>query len=225
MVIHGEGVRALAAEVGAHYTVDPTVTPMMNGDTDILRLRISAGELEKLADLVRGLGAELEFNILSRSLYFLEEADLAVMWPERSDVSAIAKFLRDTLKRPGYEVDYVNRYYSKEAIAEPACVLGYTQVFVVSNGDVLTGCYPLKPVGNILRQRLENILKSQAYVSQCVSMVRRECPGCTCGVETSLAMKHAAASAFFHLDRLKHGATTRGGGVLTPVASADSPRP
>ena len=29
-----EGVRQLAAEVGAHYTLDPTITPMMNGDTD-----------------------------------------------------------------------------------------------------------------------------------------------------------------------------------------------
>lgn len=51
----GDGVRALAAEVGAHYTVDPTVTPMMNGDTEILRLRISASELHSIfrnSDLV-----------------------------------------------------------------------------------------------------------------------------------------------------------------------------
>ena len=36
-----EGVRQLAFEVGAHYTLDPTITPMMNGDTSLLRLRIS----------------------------------------------------------------------------------------------------------------------------------------------------------------------------------------
>jgi AdoMet-dependent heme synthase len=36
-----EGVRRLASEVGAHYTLDPTITPMMNGDTSVLRLRIS----------------------------------------------------------------------------------------------------------------------------------------------------------------------------------------
>jgi hypothetical protein len=28
--------------------------------------------------------------------------------------------------------------------------------------------------------------------SQAVAMVRRECPGCTCGIESSLAVKHAA---------------------------------
>jgi radical SAM protein with 4Fe4S-binding SPASM domain len=41
----GEGVRMLAAELGAHYTVDPTVTPMMNGDTSVLRHRLPADAL------------------------------------------------------------------------------------------------------------------------------------------------------------------------------------
>jgi AdoMet-dependent heme synthase len=40
-----EGVRMLAAEVGAHYTLDPTITPMMNGDTSILRLRLPSDQL------------------------------------------------------------------------------------------------------------------------------------------------------------------------------------
>ena len=33
-------------------------------------------------------------------------------------------------------------------------------------------------------------------------MIRRECPGCTCGIESSLAMKHAASSAFYELSQL-----------------------
>jgi len=165
--------------------------------------RLSADELEKLADLAHSLGADIEFNILSRSLSFLKDADLASMWPQVSDVPKIAKFVRDTLKRPAYETDYISRYYHNEAMAEPACVLGYLQVFVLSNGDVLTGCYPLNPVGNILQDSLASVLASEAYSRQCVAMIRRECPGCTCGIESSLAMKHAASSAFFELKRLK----------------------
>jgi MoaA/NifB/PqqE/SkfB family radical SAM enzyme len=179
--------------------------------------RMSAGELETLADLAHSAGAELEFNILSRSLFFLKDADLASLWPERSDVPAIAKFVRDTLKRPAYEVDYVSKYYYNEGLEEPPCVLGYLQVFVLSNGDVLTGCYPLSPVGNILQDKLENILQSEAYSRQCGSMIRRECPGCTCGVESSLAMKYAGSSAFFHLSRLKE---SRKSNEAAPAAAA-----
>jgi MoaA/NifB/PqqE/SkfB family radical SAM enzyme len=166
--------------------------------------RISAAELGNLADIAHDLGADIEVNILSRSLFFLKDADMASMWPERRDVPKIAKFVRDKLKRPTYEVDYITRYYNNDAIAEPPCVLGYLQVFVLSNGDVLTGCYPLKPVGNVLRDSLTSILASEAYSRQCTAMVRRECPGCTCGIESSLAMKHPVSSAFFELSRLTH---------------------
>ena len=102
-------------------------------------------------------------------------------------------------------MDYITRCYNNEKIAEPPCVLGYLQVFVLSNGDVLTGCYSLKPVGNILRDRLAAILASEAYSRQSMAMVRRECPGCTCGIESSLAMKHAASSAFYEVSHLKLG--------------------
>jgi MoaA/NifB/PqqE/SkfB family radical SAM enzyme len=180
--------------------------------------RLSAEELEKLADVAHGLGADVEFNILSRSLSFLKDADLASMWPQGGDVPKITKFVRDTLKRPAYETNYITKYYNNETMEEPPCVLGYLQVFVLSNGDVLTGCYPLNPVGNILRDSLANILTSEAYSRQCVSMIRRECPGCTCGIESSLAMKHAASSAFFELKRLKPRQNSNNRGLPVAVA-------
>ncbi len=183
--------------------------------------RLSSAELGKLADIAHALGAEVEINLLSQSLSFLKDADMSKMWPESSDVLEIVRFVRDRLKRPAYEVDYVTQYYNKETIAEPPCVLGYLQVFVLSNGDVLTGCYPLKPVGNILRDSLETILASEAYSRQCIAMVRRECPGCTCGIESSLAMKHAGSSALFELSRLTHRQKNGGSALPTELAQVE----
>jgi len=42
------GVQALAAEVGAQFTIDPTITPMMDGDRSILNLNIERAELEQV---------------------------------------------------------------------------------------------------------------------------------------------------------------------------------
>jgi AdoMet-dependent heme synthase len=39
------GVQALARELGASYTLDPTITPKIDGDTSILSLRIPGSEL------------------------------------------------------------------------------------------------------------------------------------------------------------------------------------
>ena len=41
-------LQKLAAEMGVHYTLDPTITPMMDGDTSILALRIPGEELKEV---------------------------------------------------------------------------------------------------------------------------------------------------------------------------------
>src|SRR3984885_14157783 len=176
-------------------------------DSPITKVAVSIDGLKETNDLIRGIQGYFELGLEGIRLLRGKEVAISV-----------------TLNRLSYEVDSVTRYYNNEKLEEPACVLGYTQVFVISNGDVLTGCYPLKPVGNILRDSLANILASEAYAQQSAAMVRRECPGCTCGVETSLATKHAFSSAFFELSRLKQGQKneTR---VPSIVAPQEEPRP
>jgi MoaA/NifB/PqqE/SkfB family radical SAM enzyme len=89
--------------------------------------RMSARELKSLSELARSLGADVEFNILSRSLYFLQNADFSSLWPEKSDVAEIVMLLRETAKRPDYEVKYIRQYYSNGDVAEPPCILGFLQ--------------------------------------------------------------------------------------------------
>jgi hypothetical protein len=45
------------------------------------------------------VGAEVEYNILSRSLFFLQNADIASMWPEQSDVPQIRLLMPNPSKR------------------------------------------------------------------------------------------------------------------------------
>jgi radical SAM protein with 4Fe4S-binding SPASM domain len=42
------GVQRLAAELDVRYTLDPTITPMMDGDTSVLALRIPGEELKQV---------------------------------------------------------------------------------------------------------------------------------------------------------------------------------
>ena len=153
----------------------------------------SAGELEGLADEASNVGASFTYNILDDRSYFLRHTSTSDLWPGRAEIAKIMTFLRDHLKRPAYELDYIYKYFSRENPEEPPCVLGFLEVFVVSNGDVLAGCYVLKPVGNVLREDFKELIGSERYREACVGMVRRECPGCTCGINTSLAFKNAAS--------------------------------
>ena len=153
----------------------------------------SAGELEALADEATQAGAGFAFNILDDRSYFLRHTSTSDLWPNLTETASIVRFLKDKLKRPAYELDYIFRYFSREALDEPPCILGFIELFVVSNGDVLAGCYVLKPVGNVLKENLQELVGSARYRQACVAMVRRECPGCTCGIHMSLAFKNAAS--------------------------------
>jgi radical SAM protein with 4Fe4S-binding SPASM domain len=43
-----DGLQKLAGELGVHYTLDPTITPMMDGNTSVLSLRIPGEELPEV---------------------------------------------------------------------------------------------------------------------------------------------------------------------------------
>src|SRR5450755_59616 len=55
------GVQELAAELDAHYTLDPTITPMMDGDTSVLSLRIPGEELVEVFHNPALVGNQEEF--------------------------------------------------------------------------------------------------------------------------------------------------------------------
>ena len=43
-----DGVKALAAELGAQFIIDPTITPMMDGDRSILSLNVDEDALRQV---------------------------------------------------------------------------------------------------------------------------------------------------------------------------------
>jgi len=153
----------------------------------------SANELEALAAEAKNVGADFSFNILDDRSYFLRHTSTSDLWPQPSDITKIISFLRHKLKRPAYELQYIYKYFCREPLEEPPCILGFIEIFVISSGDVLAGCYVLKPLGNVLRDDLETLVSSDRYRDACLGMIRRECPGCTCGIQMSLAFRNAAS--------------------------------
>jgi AdoMet-dependent heme synthase len=55
------GVQALAAELGAQFTVDPTITPHINGDRSLLSLNVSREDLRQIMNDKTVAGQEDQF--------------------------------------------------------------------------------------------------------------------------------------------------------------------
>ena len=57
----GKAVQKLAKELGVEFHIDPTITPMLNGDRSILNLGISKEELEEVFHTEEFIGNVGEF--------------------------------------------------------------------------------------------------------------------------------------------------------------------
>lgn len=159
--------------------------------------QVGAGDLDELIDHVQRVDGYLACNLPDNRLYFLQEASLAGLWPDDETSEQLVDTLRRRLPKQfaDYELDYVRRYLRAGTPElrdlNPSCVLGYTTLYIASDGAVRSGCYVLPPIGNILDQDIEAILDSPDYQRRCQAMLRLECTGCACNVFTSLRAKNA----------------------------------
>lgn len=173
---------------------------LLEGKTRIIAMtlnHVGADDLETLIDHAEELGGYLACNLPDNRLYFLHDAELAGLWPDQQASDRIV----DTLARrlgsqfAHYELDYIRRYLREGSPslrdANPPCVLGYTTLYLASDGSVRSGCYVLPPLGNVLERDIIDILDSPTYRDQAQAMLRLECPGCACNVFKSLRTHHA----------------------------------
>ncbi|MGL5824372.1 MAG: radical SAM/SPASM domain-containing protein [Nocardioides sp.] len=172
---------------------------LLEGKTRIVAMtlnQLGAGDLETLLDNVEELGGYLACNLPDNRLYFLRDADLAGLWPDEQTSNRIVDTLAARLGRQftSYELDYMRRYLRSgtPTVREtnPPCVLGYTTLYIASDGSVRSGCYALPPLGSILDRDIADILAAPEYHDRAQAMLRLECPGCACNVFKSLRTRN-----------------------------------
>ena len=161
------------------------------------------GEILKIVDLARRYNATFFLNLIDRGTYFFRDAstDLFTI-PDRFEFNDVIDELIDIKNaEPGLigntiaSLEYARRYFDDPKQAHIPCHLGYVGVDIDSNGNVYSNCWGLPPVGNVRKQRLIDILRSEAYKRRCQQMFRKECPGCSCGYILNLAYHKHSVSA------------------------------
>jgi MoaA/NifB/PqqE/SkfB family radical SAM enzyme len=173
---------------------------LVEGKTRIVAVtlnQVGVDDLETIIDLVEELGGFLACNLPDDRLYFLQDANLSGLWPDEQASERIVEILHRRLPAQftDYELDYIRRYLSQTDSSardiNPPCVLGYTTIYIASDGTVRSGCYVLPALGNIHESDIEEIIGSADYRSRALAMLRLECPGCACNVFKSLRTRHA----------------------------------
>jgi MoaA/NifB/PqqE/SkfB family radical SAM enzyme len=173
---------------------------LLEGKTRIIAVTLNqacANDLEELIDYIEEFGGYLACNLPDNRLYFLQDADLDGLWPDGAAIERIVDTLARRLGKQftSYELNYIRRYlrHGNPSLRDenPPCVLGYTTIYIASDGSVRSGCYALPPLGNVLERDIVDILDLPGYRRQAQAMLRLECPGCACNVFKSLRTQHA----------------------------------
>jgi MoaA/NifB/PqqE/SkfB family radical SAM enzyme len=157
---------------------------------------LGTADLQELINIVQRYHGFLACNLPDNRLYFLNGAEITDLWPSEKDTENILDTLRTRLNRQftSHELDYIGRYLHigspDNHVANPPCILGFTTLYISSDGALRSGCYALPPIGNVLETDIAELLRSQAYRERCMAMLRLECPGCACNVFKSLHYKH-----------------------------------
>ena len=91
------------------------------------------------------------------------------------------RHLRCMARLSDVRLAYAYQYLKGDVKREPHCYMAFMEVFIDSQGNVLSGCNVLPPTGNIFQNSLKDIFASERYKKRSRIMLARKCPGCTCG--------------------------------------------
>ena len=151
-------------------------------------LAMNLKDVQGLIQLCVAMGARWFVNLFDTNPYFFQGIESAGFKPDRPGEvrEAVAVIRGHSEKHPESfafgqkEIDAVEAFLLHGTFPRH-CILGYTNIDIDSTGEVYSGCWAMKPMGNIRRQPLEAILTDQAYTRRAMRMLTRQCPQCTCG--------------------------------------------
>ncbi len=155
------GVQALAAELGVQYTLDPTITPMMDGDMSVLSLRIPGEELTEIFHNPSLVGDQDEFCAPPKPLGDQDEFCAPPKPPSEEDLE-------------GY-----------------SCSAGHSFCYISPYGDVFPCVqFPL-PTGNIRQQKFLDIWNFSPQMKEVRSIQAKDLTVCSSCSHVSSCSRYA----------------------------------
>jgi MoaA/NifB/PqqE/SkfB family radical SAM enzyme len=165
--------------------------------TTLLKQNLS--EVPAIIEMCENIGARWCFSLLCGNIDLFNTVNVSEFAP--TDWKMIDWTL-DYVKKLYYEkrfliysnpdiLEYARHYMKGDLNAHNfPCVLGYRALCLGSKGQVYSGCYTSKPLGNVREMKIEGILKLPEYRRFAEKMYRRECIGCSFFYEDSVLTRN-----------------------------------
>lgn len=169
-------------------------------------------DLEPLIEFCNELNIKVGFQPLHNS--FDSENKPVELKFSRDDHALLDEQIEMILqkKHQGYLIssgdDYLLAFpaylIEKKLPEQTTCTAGYTSIAIDYQLNV-KGCWPMRPIGNLHTQTLEEIWNSEAYTRQRAAMIDLDCPGCWLRCHTEHLSDDWLNNMHFWISKIKGG--------------------
>lgn len=156
--------------------------------------KFNLSEIPKIIQMCINYNIRLYLNLLDTNPYFLADGagdlvirDLKKLYKLVDELHKIKRKYPKVLSHSHVALEYIRKYFKDPKREDIPCYLGYHFIYIGSHGEVYSGCWVLKPLGNLRDKSLREIITSEKYKKRLHDMLMKKCPGCSCGYTSNLS--------------------------------------
>lgn len=151
-------------------------------------------QIESIVKMCKNMKIKISFNLPDNTSYFLSGINLPDLWiNDRKKLYDIVKKLH-IIKNEYSDVldshvslNYICRYFNNPKKKYIPCLKGYISIYIDPQGNIFSGCWALKPMGNLRNNSLDCIIYNVRYIDRLKQMFMKKCPRCSCGYNIDLS--------------------------------------
>ena len=157
-------------------------------------MRPNMNQIEEIIKICNQLNVRIFLNLLDTSPYFLSGVDASdLIIKDQKELDAfihrmheIKKKYPSVLNQFHISLEYARKHFTDLKRKDIPCCMGYQNIYIGAHGEVYSGCWVLKPIGNLREGKMEEIINLKEYKKRLGNMFTKKCPGCACGYSTNL---------------------------------------
>ncbi len=134
-------------------------------------------------------------NLINNTQYYFKNIPKQKLVPDnQKEITGFLSFLAEKIAQVDNNITinkdhlpFLENFLRTHKIpTEINCTLGSQNIYINSDMAVFSGCNALPSVGNCREMSLSKIVASDVYAKRVNQMYQRNCPGCTCGIWSSI---------------------------------------
>lgn len=141
------------------------------------------------------MGIPISFNLPEYTSYLFQNVPQKNLWIGENDMVDLNRIVDrmieikkehpKVISENYISLEYIRNYFIDPIRKDVPCFYILKNILIDSHGKVYP-CAAVSPIGDLRKEKLSSILKSENYIRKVQNLFKKECPGCSCSYNINL---------------------------------------